>query len=481
MNCHLCLTPLPDESVFCMHCGAVASDPSASGSAYFLGEAAVHELEPLLRQNTAGEYEIERELGRGGMAVVYLATEIALARQVAIKVLPPSFTFGRGAVERFKREAKVAAALVHPNIIPIYRVSLGSRLFWYAMKYIEGQTLADILLERKFLSLDQTIRILEQLAEALDYAHERHVIHRDVKPENVMIDSRGRVVVTDFGIAKEVLEGSRSGSGVVIGTPYYMSAEQSRGELLSGAADQYSTGVMAYHMLAGQVPFEGKTVVDIMHKHCVELPPPLELLRPGLPPEVYAVIQRAMAKSPVERFPNVGAFVQALKRPSLAPTVEISPAVTARSAGRRWLVAAGLTALVLPAVLGSRLWRQDRAAPPRVAADPRTVAVGAAGSGTAEPGPVRAPERTRVPLRAKPAPRTASGPGSLIIQTVGGWARISIDGTFMREGISDRATAQPGRHRIHLDREGYEPVDTAVTLRAGDTIVVRLTMRKASP
>jgi serine/threonine-protein kinase len=219
MNCHLCLTPLPDESVFCMHCGAVASDPTASGSAYFLNEAAVHELEPLLRQNTAGEYEIERELGRGGMAVVYLATEIALARKVAIKVLPPSFTFGRGAVERFKREAKVAAALVHPNIIPIYRVSPGGRLFWYAMKYVEGQTLADILLERKFLSLDQTIRILEQLADALDYAHERHVIHRDVKPETVMVDSRGRVVVTDFGIAKEVLEGSRSGSGVIIGTP----------------------------------------------------------------------------------------------------------------------------------------------------------------------------------------------------------------------------------------------------------------------
>jgi serine/threonine-protein kinase len=473
MNCYHCETPIPDDSVFCLRCGGVASGPVGYGSAYLLDEAAVHELERLVRQDTAGEYEIQRELGRGGMAVVYLATEIALARQVAIKVLPPSLTFGRGAVERFKREAKVAAALAHANIIPIYRVSAG-RLFWYAMKYVEGRTLADILLERKVLPLDQAIRILEQVADALDYAHERRVVHRDVKPANVMVEARGRVVVTDFGIAKEVVEGSLSGSGVVIGTPFYMSAEQSRGELLSGAADQYSTGVMAYHMLAGQVPFDGNTIVDIVHKHCVELPPPLEVLRPGLPQEVYSAIHRAMAKSPLERFPSVGAFVEALKGPANAITLRLAARPSGARVGgwRRWLVAAGIAALALAAVPRATLWRRDRTAPPRATVGPHTTEASAAVPGF---------DTARRAVRANPSVPTAGRPGSLIIQTVGGWARISIDGVFRHEGTSDREAVTPGSHQIHLDREGYAPVDTMVTLRTRDTLILRLTLRREAP
>ncbi len=469
MKCRACHTPLPDDSVFCLRCGAVASGQGGYGSAYLLDETAVRELELLVRQETAGEYEIERELGRGGMAVVYLATEIALARRVAIKVLPPSLTFGRDAVERFKREAKLAAALAHAHIIPIYRVSSG-RLFWYAMKYIEGRTLADILLERKRLSLDQSIRILEQTAEALDYAHGRRVVHRDVKPANVMVDAGGRVVVTDFGIA-EVVDGSSSGSGIVIGTPFYMSAEQSRGEALSGAADQYSTGVMAYHMLAGRVPFDGKTVVDIVHKHCVEPPPPLEGLRPGLPQEVYRAIHRAMAKNAPERYPSVGAFVAALKGSANAPTVRLAamPSAARVSRWRRWVAAGEITALALAMVSVGMLWRRARTAPP-----PTSVASQTTEARASVPGP----DTARPGLRAKGSAPTAGRPGALIIQTVGGWARISIDGVVRREGTSHREMVKPGRHQVHLDREGYAPVDTTVIMRTRDTLLLRLTMRR---
>jgi predicted Ser/Thr protein kinase len=467
MRCRACHTPLPDDSVFCLRCGVVASGQAGYGSAYLLDETAVRELELLVRRETAGEYEIERELGRGGMAIVYLATEIALGRRVAIKVLPPSLTFGRDTVDRFKREAKLAAALAHVHIIPIYRVSSG-RLFWYAMKYIEGRTLADILLERNHLSLDQSIRILEQTAEALDYAHQRRVIHRDVKPANVMVDAGGRVVVTDFGIA-ELVDESSSGSGIVIGTPFYMSAEQSRGEVLSGAADQYSTGVMAYHMLAGRVPFDGKTVIDIVHKHCVEPPPPLEELRPGLPQEVYRAIHRAMAKSPLERYPSVGAFVSALKGSANAPTVRLAAMPSAARVGRRWVAAAAITALALAMLLVGTLWRRDRMAPPLASVPSQTTE-----AKTGVPGP----DTAQPTLRATPPAPIAGRRGALIIQTVGGWARISIDGVVRREGTSHREMVKPGTHRVHLDREGYAPVDTTVIMRTSDTLLLRLTMRR---
>jgi serine/threonine-protein kinase len=272
-------------------------------------------MEQLLRDDTAGEFEIEGLLGKGGMAVVYLATEVHLARKVAIKVLPPELTFGHG-VERFKREAKTAAALDHPNIIPIYRIASGGKIFWYAMKYLEGRSLDDILREKGSFSLKETIKILQQTAEALDYAHEHQVIHRDMKPANVMLDSRNRVIVTDYGIAKALTEGTLTASGSVVGTPYYMSPEQGMGRPVTGAADQYSVGVMAYRMLSGSVPFEGESAVEILHKHCMVPPPPLESVKPGLPKHVYWAVHKALEKKPEKRHANMMAFVEALEHQS---------------------------------------------------------------------------------------------------------------------------------------------------------------------
>jgi serine/threonine protein kinase len=272
-------------------------------------------MESLLKEETEGEFEIDRLLGKGGMAMVYLAREVHLDRKVAIKVLPPELTFGHG-VERFKREAKTAAALDHAHIIPIYRIASGGKLFWYAMKFLEGRSLEQYLREKNRLSLEETIRILDPVCRALEYAHEHQVIHRDIKPANVMLDMRDRVTVTDFGIAKALTEGTLTASGSVIGTPFYMSPEQGMGKQVTGASDQYSVAVMAYRMLSGQVPFEGDSAIDILHKHCTVPPPPLDVLRPDLPQHVYGAINKALAKKAEARFSTVTVFVEGLKEMS---------------------------------------------------------------------------------------------------------------------------------------------------------------------
>ena len=251
MICDHCHTPVSDEARFCPSCGSLVSDADGQSAATAaMDQHSFSQMERMLREDTKGEYTIERMLGRGGMAVVYLATEPQLLRKVALKVLPPELTFGHG-VERFKREAKTAATMDHPNIIPIYRISSSGNLFWYVMKYLEGQSLDEMMRERDVFTLDETIAILEQVADALDYAHQRQVIHRDIKPANVMFDSRNRVVVTDFGIAKALTEGKLTATDSIIGTPYYMSPEQGMGKPVTGASDQYSVAVMAYRMLVG--------------------------------------------------------------------------------------------------------------------------------------------------------------------------------------------------------------------------------------
>jgi eukaryotic-like serine/threonine-protein kinase len=284
-----------------------------------MDQSAFAHMEKILRDETKGEYTVGKMLGRGGMAVVYLAEETRLGRKVALKVLPPELTFGHG-VDRFLREAKTAATLDHPNIIPIYRIASGGKLFWYAMKFLEGQSLEDILRERGAYSVDETIELLEQVADALDYAHEHQVIHRDIKPANVMLDSRNRVIITDFGIAKALSEGALTASGSVIGTPYFMSPEQGMGKPVSGAADQYSVAVMAFRMLAGHIPFDGDSAIDILHKHCMMDPPRLEETAPHVPRHVCDAIDKALSKKADDRFPNIRALVKAMKDPSVKYT-----------------------------------------------------------------------------------------------------------------------------------------------------------------
>jgi serine/threonine protein kinase len=499
------------------------------------------ELNRMVRQEVGGEFEIERELGRGGMAVVYLATETHLGRKVAIKVLPPDLTFGAGAIDRFKREARTAATLDHPNIIPIYRVSPGGRLFWYAMKYLEGQSLADLLKQESRLSLERTIAILEQVASALDYAHRRNVIHRDIKPANIMLDDDDRVVITDFGIAKQLSTGGLTASGSAIGTPYYMSPEQCTAvKVLSGAADQYSVGVMTYQMLSGALPFEGDSVIEILQKHCTAAPPPLDVLRPGLPRHVYGAIDKALSKKAEDRFATVKAFVAALKQPSpdlpTTPTrrptgwKKISATTVAVATSRKtWLTVLGLAVVGGAGIGGLALRRMNRARSLSVSAMTRSDSVarqqgrpvdstpgiqvgtrqadsappvttrpletlptasqpggGPASGRTATATPLRPEPRPNQPTRAAPSQTTAPPvappePGVLVVRTTGGWARIYVDNVLRREGTSHRDTLPAGEHQIRLEREGFLTIDTTVTVGAGALELVTLTMRPREP
>lgn len=327
MICAHCSTPVADEARFCHSCGSLVSDAEGQAAATAsMDQSSFRNMERLLREDTKGEYTVGHMLGRGGMAVVYLATETQLSRKVALKVLPPELTFGHG-VERFKREAKTAAALDHPNIIPIYRIGSSGKIFWYAMKFLEGKSLEDLLRERGALPLDEAIDILEQVADALDYAHEHHVIHRDIKPANVMLDNRNRVIVTDFGIAKALTEGKLTATDSVIGTPYFMSPEQGMGKPVTGASDQYSVAVMAYRMLAGHVPFDGDSAIDILHKHCMFEAPNLHEDVAEIPEHVAAAVARALSKKGEDRFATVHDFVQSMKDPNYVPKLIARPSV----------------------------------------------------------------------------------------------------------------------------------------------------------
>jgi hypothetical protein len=325
VNCYKCATPIPDNSRFCSACGADVSGDSHAGTATIADDQGA-ELFAKLQAELGTEYILEKELGRGGMAVVYLGRDAHLGRMVAVKVLPPELTLtSPSMVERFKREAQTAAKLDHPNIIPVHRVAPGGKLCWYVMKYLDGEALDDILQREGQLAVERTVQIVSQVAEALDYAHQNKVVHRDVKPANVSVDKKGRVTVTDFGIAKALDANTLTASGSIIGTPYYMSPEQCKGERVGPAADQYSLAVMTYQMLGGHLPFTGSSAVEIVHKHVADPVPPLGVLRPQLPEKVIQVVECGLAKTPEERFPTVADFARALKAASEGLDVTIAP------------------------------------------------------------------------------------------------------------------------------------------------------------
>ena len=258
----------------------------------------------LLREETLGEYEILAELGRGGMATVYLAHDIALGRRVAIKVMSPALV-EEGVAERFRREARTAASLNHPHIIPIYTVRERPHLLYFVMKFIAGPALDPILKTTGCLPIPMAQLILAQAASALGYAHRRGVIHRDVKPANIMLDEDGWVVVTDFGIAKVSTNTGLTMTGVTVGTPAYMSPEQCMGREVTGASDQYSLGIVAYQLITGQRPFNATSAMSMMYAHFNETPRPLRELRPDCPPELEAMVLRMLAKDAADRWPSI--------------------------------------------------------------------------------------------------------------------------------------------------------------------------------
>lgn len=262
-----------------------------------------------------GRYHIQEEIGRGGMARVYRAYDPQLQRQIALKVLAPQLALDTEYIQRFQREAIIAANLHHPNIVTIYDVSEIDGLHFIAMEYIRGRSLHAIINERGALGLPNAVAIISAVGAALDYAHRQGAIHRDVKPHNIMINISGRVLLADFGIAQmpEARGDRLTRTGIFIGTPEYISPEQASARQVDGRSDLYSLGITAYELITGTVPFSGATP-QLMIAHLQSPPPPLSTLDPQQPPELDSVLARSLAKNPDTRYQTGAAFAEALRQ-----------------------------------------------------------------------------------------------------------------------------------------------------------------------
>lgn len=267
-----------------------------------------------LQATLAGHYTLEREIGRGGMGVVFLARETRLDRAVAIKVLPRHLAVNPDLRERFLREARTAAQLSHPHIVPIFRADEIDGFAFFTMGFIDGENLAERLQQRGPLSMPDAVRLLRETAWALAYAHARGVVHRDVKPENIMVErGSSRAIVTDFGIARDQLAASLTADGMVLGSAHYMSPEQAAGDAVDGRSDLYSLGVVGFQILSGQRPFEAKEAATVMAHHVTRPAPSLASVMPQLPHSLVSVIDRCLSKSPSDRYPNGEALAEALQ------------------------------------------------------------------------------------------------------------------------------------------------------------------------
>jgi len=261
----------------------------------------------------AGRYSLERELGRGGMGVVYLAREVRLDRPVAIKLLPPSKATDPKLRERFLREARTAAKLSHPNVIPIHAVEEIGEFVFFAMAYVEGETLTERVRRRGPLPPSEAARVLRDVAWALAYAHGQGVIHRDVKPDNILLEqASGRVLVADFGIAGVVAGAAGLVAGEIIGTPEFMSPEQALGEDVDARSDLYSLGIVGYFALSGTLPFEAEKSTDVLAKQVTEPAPPLSTTAPLVPKRLAQAIDRCLAKDPADRPDGTAALAEQL-------------------------------------------------------------------------------------------------------------------------------------------------------------------------
>ena len=280
----------------------------------------------------APAYDLQDEVGRGGSGIVYRAVDRRLKRNVALKILPPDLAFRSDVKERFLREAETAARLNHPNIVPIFSVDEREGLAWFVMALVEGESVGDRVRSRGSLPFADVKRIMREVADALAYAHLRGVVHRDIKPDNILLDSQsGRALVTDFGIARATTEGESrlTATGTAIGTPSYMSPEQCAGEReLDGRSDLYSLGAVAYYMIAGQPPFDGPSTPVIMMKQVTEKPAPVSRYRHDVPRDLERIVMALLEKDPVNRFKGGPELIAALdggafeSREAQMPTLE---------------------------------------------------------------------------------------------------------------------------------------------------------------
>jgi len=501
VSCFRCGAAIPEGARFCASCGTPAVDPQSA--TIVLETEDPEELLRRVRMVLAGEYDVERELARGGMGVIFKATEVGLRRPVALKVLLPELGLRVKTAERFKREARMVAELDHPNIIPVYRVGQMGGVFFIAMKFIEGRSLGLIVDTQGALPVPVALHVLRGATRALAYAHDRSIVHRDIKGANILVDEDGRVMVSDFGVALRGSDVNLTADGMVIGTPLFMSPEQCAGRRTGPQSDQYSLGIVGFQMLSGAVPFNADTIAGVMQHHFFTLAPDVRQARDDVPAALGAVLNRTLEKDPAARFPTTRDMLAALEAISFSegdrreseqvlrqlvrgtviakvptralPPLPDSPTLPLARAARRKRrlpVRIGVTAsgvLLLGLAFGVM-----RLSPPRGAASP-------------SPAPIPAQPPTARTAGRPPAaePRAARPPGGkLRLHTIPPDAEILIDGRRVGVGSAFDLPLVVGERRLEVRATGYKSFDTMLVVTAGSTLAlgrVTLPVRERGP
>jgi len=345
--------------------------------------APLDELGARLQVALGDGYAVEGKLGSGGFAVVFLVRDVHLKRKLAVKVLSPDLIASHSVLERFRREAETVAQLSHPHIVPLHFIGQKDDLVYLVMEAIDGGSLADRLEKEKRLPIGDAARIFSEVAAALAHAHKRGVVHRDIKPQNVLIDlETGRALVTDFGIARTAEGGSLTATGMVVGTPMYLSPEQVTGEPSDHRSDIYALGVMMYEMLAGQTPFTGATPTAVLMRRLAGPPEPLKKLRPDVPDALADLVDACLATDPNERLSNAADITRALTGASPVSgghTTTTNFRVSKPATGGKVLVMAG-GALVLAAIAIGLVWKgTSSSAKPLMPVDSGMVLIPAGG------------------------------------------------------------------------------------------------------
>ncbi len=461
-KCFRCGSELESTARFCPNCGTPVSDPQSA--TVVLPSEEGDDLLQRLRLVLAGEYEVEQELARGGMAIVYRATEVGLGRVVALKVLPPDLGLTPRAVERFKREARMVAELDHPNIIPVFRVGQSGTILYIVMKFVEGLALDAILEAQGALPVHTVLYVLRGATRALAYAHECGIVHRDIKGGN-------------------------------LGTPPFMSPEQCAGRRAGPQSDQYSLGIVAFQMLTGSVPFHADSLAGIMQHHFFTPVPDIGLVRDDAPEALTRILRRVLSKEAADRFPTTGEMLAAIEAipfsdadrreserilqqltqgdavarvstrslPALpeTPTLAMNLRRAPRSRGYRLIVRGGGLAAAGLLAGAAVLW-VGRASHRRGAMDPETV----------HPSPPPAPPAALGPSpQQAPSSRAApGGSGRLRMLTSPPDAEISVDSRRVGVGAVFDLAITAGARRLRVRAPGYETFDTTIVIPAGGTV-----------